>query len=146
MCLYDPNNAEFADVAKKMAAEYGVVVDHEALVANVEKFWQWLRSTYGEPSSIEREVPFIHQRANAQVVSGEIDLLWHCGDKVVLVDYKTYQGAPSNLTNTESEFCAMKYSGQIGLYEEALTQAGCIVEDRLICYISLGVVARLVKK
>lgn len=37
---------------------------------------------------------------------------------------------------------AEKYVGQIALYDEALQRAGNKVVDRLICYLSLGVVIR----
>jgi ATP-dependent exoDNAse (exonuclease V) beta subunit len=60
-----------------------------------------------------------------------------------LVDYKTYQGSPAHLTDENSDLFAGKYAGQIALYEEALTHSGSVIRDRLICYLSLGVIIKM---
>ena len=90
----------------------------------------------------ERELPFSFTNASGQCVNGEIDLVYHAEDGAVLVDYKTYQGEISQLTKVGGDFNAEKYVGQIALYDEALQRAGNKVIDRLICYLSLGVVVR----
>ena len=140
MCLYD-ESADFDSVIARVTAEYGVVVDPAALMAQIGNFWRWMTENYGAPEKVERELPFSHRRSNGQVVSGEIDLLWYTESGDVLVDYKTFQGSPAELTK-EGKFCVSKYSGQIALYEEALLAAKRSVRDRLICYLSLGLIAR----
>ena len=72
----------------------------------------------------------------------EIDLVYRTKEGDVLVDYKTYQGANSHLSNESSDFFAGKYCGQIALYEEALKRDNRQIRDRLICYVSLGTIMR----
>jgi hypothetical protein len=140
MCLWNGGTC----VLEPLAKEYGINADADSMANSITSFWDWMEHTYGKPTKIEREVPFSFVSDNGQVVTGEIDLVYSTAEGVVLLDYKTYQGAPSNLTDKNSGFYAGKYGGQIALYEEALKRKGCTVCDRLICYMSLGIVMRLI--
>ena len=142
MCIWR-DDADFADTVTRLADAYGVQLDAERFIHAVHTFYAWLKTTYGEPLSIDREVPFQFVRDNGQVVHGEIDLLYRTAEGDVLIDYKTYSGAIGNLTNPDNEFYAGKYSGQIATYEEALQRVGRVVRDRLICYFSLGTIVRM---
>jgi ATP-dependent exoDNAse (exonuclease V) beta subunit len=99
-----------------------------------------MEESYGKPIAIERELPFCFSNAKGQIVNGAIDLIYRTEKGDVLVDYKTYQGAVTNLTDADNDFYAGKYCGQIALYEEALKRDGRNVIKRLICYLSLGVI------
>jgi ATP-dependent exoDNAse (exonuclease V) beta subunit len=102
-----------------------------------------MEKTYGKPTSIERELPFSFTNDLGQIITGEIDLVYHTAEGDVLVDYKTYQGSVAQLTDKDSDFYAGKYSGQLALYEEALSRNGASIRDRLICYLSLGVIVKI---
>lgn len=125
-----------------LAASYGVSADVEVVAATIQQFYNWLEQTYGPPTSIERELPFRYVNERGQEINGEIDLVYRTPEGDVLVDYKTYQGKVSHLTDSQSDFCASKYSAQIALYEEALQRHGRTLRARLICYLSLGEVVR----
>ena len=142
LCLYR-DDAAFAERAATMAAAYGVALDGHAFVNSARALYQWLEKSYGPPLAVEREVPFRFPRSNGQIVSGEIDLIYRTAAGDVLIDYKSYPGAVSHLTDPVNAFYAGKYSGQLELYEEALLHDGRMIRDRLICYFSLGAMIRI---
>ena len=43
----------------------------------------------------------------------------------------------------DSDFYAGKYGGQLALYEEALSRNNGNIRERLICYLSLGVIVKI---
>lgn len=137
MCLWNGNKS----IIETLADAYGVKVDVDAVATSVANFWNWMEKTYGKSTRIDRELPFSFANESGQVVTGEIDLVYCTAEGDVLVDYKTYQGSPAHLTDENNEFHAgKKYGSQITLYEEALKRRGSVVRDRLICYLSLGVI------
>ena len=138
MCLWNGGR----NIIAKLAEQYGVMVDVEAVAASIGNFWNWMEKTYGKATAMEREMPFSFVNDNGQVVAGEIDLVYRTAKGDILVDYKTYQGCIAHLTDEDSEFFAGKYAAQISLYEEALKRDGSVIRDRLICYLSLGTVIR----
>lgn len=142
MCIYC-GQADFASIAVDLAQQYGITIDSEALTRSISKFYGRMQEIYGAPDSVEREVPFAFERANGEVVHGEIDMVYRTQEGDVVVDYKTYQGQSANLVDLQSKFYAGKYSGQVEIYEEALRREGRAVRDRVICYISLGRMIRL---
>jgi ATP-dependent exoDNAse (exonuclease V) beta subunit len=128
----------------RLAANYGVAVDSKELSTSVRNFWAWIHNEYGTAVATERELPFSYIRDNGQYVDGEIDLVYRTATKTILVDYKTHQGKVSSILDKgDTKNYVGKYSGQIALYEEALTRAGRKVDDRLICYLSLGTAVRM---
>ena len=139
MCLWNGDK----HIIETLAKAYGVRVDVDAVATSVANFRDWMEKTYGKATQIDRELPFSFVNEGGQVVTGEIDLVYRTAEGDVLVDYKTYQGSPANLTDENSEFFAGKYCGQISLYEEALKRSGSIIRDRLICYLSLGLIVRM---
>ena len=139
LCLWNGDKS----IIGRLAEAYGVRVDVEEVASSIDKFRGWMKETYGEASQIERELPFSFTNELGQVVTGEIDLVYRTDKGDVLVDYKTYQGKSSLLTDEESNFYAGKYCGQLALYEEALKRNGRVVRDRLICYFALGEVVKM---
>ena len=131
-----------ATLIPQLAKSYGVTVNAQDMESTIRKFEAWMKETYGAPIAIERELPFRYVNERGQEVNGEIDLVYRTPEGDVLVDYKTYQGKVSHLTDPQSDFCASKYSAQIALYEEALQRHGRTLRARLICYLSLGEVVR----
>ena len=143
MCLWNGEKG----LIESLAGEYRIKVDAESVAATIEGFWQWMEQRYGKAVSVERELPFCYTNAKGQVITGIIDLLYRTADGDVLVDYKSYRGNVDDLTQVGGAFNAeRKYGGPISLYEEALTQSGYQLSDRLICYLSLGVAIRFTPK
>lgn len=139
ICLWSGDRS----IIGKLAEAYGVNVDIEAVATTITNFWKWMEQTYGKSITIERELPFSFTNDLGQTITGEIDLVYHTAEGVVLVDYKTYQGNVAHLTDKNGEFYAGKYGGQLALYAEALKHSGSTVRDRLICYLSLGVIVQM---
>ena len=139
MCLWNGDRS----IIGKLAEAYGVKVDVEAVAASIENFWAWMEQTYGKYTHIERELPFSFTNDLGQIITGEIDIVYHTAEGDVLVDYKTYQGSVAHLTDKDSDFYAGKYGGQLALYEEALSRNNGNIRDRLICYLSLGVIVKI---
>lgn len=139
MCLWNGDKG----IIDVLAKAYGVKVEVETIALSINNFWSWMEKTYGKATQVDRELPFSFVNESGQVVTGEIDLVYHTTEGSVLVDYKTYQGSSTHLTDENSDFFAGKYSGQISLYEEALQRSGSAIRERLVCYLSLGVIIRM---
>ena len=139
MCLWRGDRS----IIEKLAEAYDVKVDIEAVATSIENFWAWMAQTYGKSISTDRELPFSFTNDLGQIITGEIDLVYHTAEGDVLVDYKTYQGSVAHLTDKDSDFYAGKYGGQLALYEETLKRSGNIVREQLICYLSLGVIVKM---
>ena len=142
MCLWDGSSNDNSNKIEALAAAYGISADIGSVCTSITSFWEWMERQYGKPERLERELPFTFTNDKGHIITGEIDLVYHTGNGAVLVDYKSYQNKEGNLSDEESKFYAGKYSGQIALYEEALKRSGIAVRDRLICYISLGLIFR----
>lgn len=139
MCLWSGDKS----IIETLSKAYGVKADVEAVTTSIENFWVWMEKTYGKAIRVNRELPFSFTNDLAQTITGEIDLVYHTAEGVVLVDYKTYQGSVAHLTDKNSDFFAGKYGGQLALYEEALSRNGSTIRDSLICYLSLGTIVKL---
>ena len=139
MCLWNGDKS----VIETLAKAYGVRVDADTVATSIFNFWNWMEKTYGKATLVDRELPFSFVTESGQIVTGEIDLVYHTSDGDVLLDYKTYQGNLAHLTDKNSNFFAGKYCGQISLYEEALKRRGSVIRDRIICYLSLGVIIKM---
>ena len=140
MCLWNGDKS----IIEPLAKAYGVRVDVDAVATSVTKFWSWMEKTYGRAIQVDRELPFSFTKENGQIVSGEIDLVYRTADGDVLLDYKTYQGSPAHLIDENHDFhTGKKYGAQIVLYEDALKRMGRSIRDRLVCYVSLGVIIKM---
>lgn len=118
----------------------------EKVIASIQWLYDFLSSTYGPATRIEREYPLYYPlQATGQILRGDMDLLWFFKDedeqeKCVLVDYKTFPGKRSELeAHTE------KYYPQLSAYHAALTDAGIVVKDTLVYYPVQAHVRRLMK-
>lgn len=116
----------------------------EQVVYAAEQLYQWLRLTYGDAYTIEHEVPFYIKTDEGQIISGEIDLLWYLNEKeCVLLDFKNYPGAISNLLKPENEKYAGKYAPQLHLYKKVLDENNITTKAVLIYYAVLGCIVEL---
>jgi|GEM_PF-4060040 len=139
MCLWNGDKS----IIETLSNAYGVKLDIEAVATSIINFWNWMEETYGKAISIEREMPFSFTNELGQTVSGEIDLIYRTEKGDVLIDYKTFQGKVKDLTEKDCKFFAGKYGRQIELYRQALKLNNHNVLDCLVCYLSLGVIIKI---
>lgn len=142
LCVYE-DTSDFKEMIPKVAGEYEVAIVAESFMDSAAGMYEWLKNTYGEPIEILRETPFRFMTDKGQEVHGEIDLIYRTKDGDVLIDYKTFPGKITEVTNPNSNSFAGKYSGQLNLYEDAIKRAGYNLRDSLICYFTLGKMIRL---
>lgn len=148
--VYDPTLSHEENVEKATNIRNGnnmrdVISKPDKVITSIEKLYAWLEQTYGKPSSIKHEVPFI-QPLPGQVVHGEIDLLWMLNDReCVLIDFKNFPGSKATITNPDpkNEHYAGKYAAQLKAYRDVLEASGLTVKDALIYYSVMGCVVRL---
>lgn len=148
--VYDPTLSHEENVEKATNIRNGnnmrdVISKPDKVITSIEKLYAWLEQTYGKPSSIKHEVPFI-QPLPGQVVHGEIDLLWYLNDhECVLIDFKNFPGSKATITNPDpkNEHYAGKYAAQLKAYRDVLEASGLTVKDALIYYSVMGCVVRL---
>lgn len=148
--VYDPTLSHEENVEKATNIRNGnnmrdVISKPDKVITSIEKLYAWLEQTYGKPSSIKHEVPFI-QPLPGQVVHGEIDLLWMINDReCVLIDFKNFPGSKATITNPDpkNEHYAGKYAAQLKAYRDVLELSGFTVRDALIYYSVMGCVVRL---
>ena len=117
-------------------------------VACIESFFDWLDAnpSYGVVIGVEHEVPFRYTDREGRVFSGSMDLVWRTEKGCVLVDYKTFPGARSELFNRNSEHWAGKYASQLGVYADALSASDWKTPlDSLLYYPVEGLVLRVKK-
>ncbi len=148
--VYDPALSREENVARATRIRngnnmYEVIPDVDKVVTSIEHLYAWLEATYGNPTSIKHEVPFI-QPLPGQVVHGEIDLLWYLSDReCVLVDFKNFPGSKDTITNPDpgNRHYAGTYASQLQAYRDVLSASGLTVRDTLIYYSVMGCPVRL---
>jgi hypothetical protein len=95
-----------------------------------------------------REVPFVLSRASAPgdaqtgpLATGRVDLVYHDGNELVVVDYKT----DKDVTEETAEAHALEHhSGQAEVYSQALASAtGLPVREVVFVYCRAGVEVRM---
>ncbi len=83
----------------------------------------YLCNNFGKGTTEYHELPFMHKQ-EGQIVRGSMDLVWETSDGCVLVDFKSFPGVESEVTNTDSKFFAGKYKPQFDCYRAALEAVG----------------------
>ena len=110
------------------------ILNANEVITVVRALYDYLTAQYDVPTSVEHEVPFSFVRENGQLLRGEIDLLWHTKDGVVLVDYKNIQGEEANPEH---------YASQMEAYREVLKSAGLKCKGIILFYATLGQIIEL---
>ena len=146
-CAPGKHEANLA-VAESTLKGYGIL-DADApgkAVACIEAFFDWLAANpvYGIVTGVEHEVPFRYTDREGRIFSGSMDLVWRTEKGCVLVDYKTFPGARSELFNRNSEHWAGKYASQLGVYADALSASDWKTPlDSILYYPVEGLVLRV---
>ena len=114
------------------------ILNAKEVIGAIRSLYDYLIQKYGAPTSIAHEVPFSFVRKNGQLLRGEIDLLWHTADGVVLVDYKNIQGEVANPEH---------YASQMEAYREVIESAGGLTcKGIVLFYATLGQIIELKSK
>lgn len=135
---YDPaaDKKATTDMAANIISSYNLstAIKAEDVVEAIESLYKYLNTQYGQPTSVAHEVPFSIKRENGQLLRGEIDLLWHTPDGVVLVDYKNTKKEEANPEH---------YAGQMAAYREAIEASGLALKGIVLFYATLGKIINL---
>jgi ATP-dependent exoDNAse (exonuclease V) beta subunit len=116
------------------SAKLTEILKAEDVIKAIRSLYDYLTKEHGAPTSIGHEVPFSFVRKNGQLLRGEIDLLWHTEDGIVLVDYKNIQGEEAN---------AEHYASQMEAYREIIESAGHKCKGIVLFYATLGQIIEL---
>ncbi len=116
------------------SAKLTEILKAEEVIKAVRSLCDYLNREHGTPTSIAHEVPFSIARKNGQLLRGEIDLLWHTEDGVVLVDYKNIQGEEANPEH---------YASQMEAYREVIESVGLRCKGIVLFYATLGQIIEL---
>ena len=116
------------------SAKLTEILKAEEVIKAVRSLYDYLNREHGTPTSIGHEVPFSFVRKNGQLLRGEIDLLWHTEDGVVLVDYKNIQGEEANPEH---------YASQMEAYREVIESVGLKCKGIVLFYATLGQIIEL---
>ena len=111
------------------------ILNAKEVIVAIRSLYDHLTKQYGAPTSVGHEVPFSYVRNNGQLLRGEIDLLWHTSDGVVLVDYKNIQGDEANPEH---------YAAQMEAYREVIRAAKFNCKAIVLFYATLGKIIELV--
>ena len=135
---YDASMVEQTSVSMAQrlieSAKLTEILKAEEVIKAIRSLYDYLNREHGTPTSIAHEVPFSIVRKNGQLLRGEIDLLWHTEDGVVLVDYKNIQGEEANPEH---------YASQMEAYREVIESAGLKCKGIVLFYATLGQIIEL---
>lgn len=93
-----------------------------------------------EPVAMYREMP-LRMGKGSNIIVGTADLVLECKNGIFLIDYKSYPGKLSNVSDPNDEHFAGIYSGQLKTYAEMLEAAlGKKVIRKMIYYPVIGVI------
>ena len=119
-----------------------VLSDAHAVVAAREYLIHWLADRYGKATHEHHELPFMHQVAD-QIVHGSMDLVYETAQGCVLVDFKTFPGTETDVTEPENSHYAGKYKTQFDCYRAALEAAGKQVIAQYVYYPVNGMIVSI---
>ena len=135
-CNPSMDDAQATEMAQRIIKSVNLseILKAEEVIKAIRSLYDYLNQEHGTPTSIAHEVPFSFVRENGQLLRGEIDLLWHTKDGVVLVDYKNIQGEEANPEH---------YASQMEAYREVLRSAGLACKGIVLFYATLGQIIEL---
>ena len=114
------------------AFELDQAIAPEDMVESAQSFMKELDQRFAPKSKLV-EVPFHHTRPNGQSIQGFMDLLLETEKGWILIDHKTFPGAPS-----EYEAKALSYSGQLACYRSFMEDIGKPITETWVNFVSGG--------
>ena len=99
-----------------------------------------------KPVKAYRELP-LRMGKGDNIIIGTADLVLEFEDGLYLIDYKSYRGGKSNVTDKNDKHFAGIYAGQLKTYAEMLESAmGRKVTRKMIYYPVIGIIVELKKE
>ena len=142
--LFLKNKSSFQDDVKRMNMINEVGIDVTSFVANTSNFQSYINTTF----SILKEYPefYMEKFIGNKKATGEADLVLELQSELVLIDYKSFPGKKEDIFNADSAFYAGKYSGQLNLYKEMLSDYFVKpVKHQFIYYVVQGILVEVIQ-
>jgi ATP-dependent helicase/nuclease subunit A len=98
-----------------------------SLLEMADRLWKWIDSTWSGATLI-RELPMQMRTEQGSTMTGTADLVLDLGDRLVLIDHKSFPGAREQAVEV-----AAGYAGQLGAYRRMLETA--TGKPVIACYI-----------
>ena len=136
MYLKDQPHFEKAVANMGLLDELGV--DRTLFIGSVKKFNDYIQETFS-PINQYAEIP-LEMEIEGKLYTGEADLVLELENELILVDYKSYAGPSSFITNTSSDYYVGKYLGQLNIYNTMLNDYfdGKKVSKMIVYYLIQG--------
>jgi ATP-dependent exoDNAse (exonuclease V) beta subunit len=137
--LYAKNKSYFQRNVTALNTNNKLGLDEQKFVENTHKFEDFIQATF-KPL---KQFPELHLEKiiGNQKAVGEADLVLELDNELVLIDYKSFPGKKEEIFSTTSEFYAGKYSGQLELYTQMLSDfSPKPITRKLIYYVVQGLV------
>ena len=136
MYLKDQPHFEKAVANMGLLDELGV--DRALFIGSVKKFNDYIQETFS-PINQYAEIP-LEMEIEGKLYTGEADLVLELENELILVDYKSYAGPSSFITNTSSDYYVGKYLGQLNIYNTMLNDYfdGKKVSKMIVYYLIQG--------
>lgn len=140
--LYVSRSNHFYSAVQSMKALQKLSIDLNIFQSNTKKFWEYLHLTYS-PEKTFNEL-YLTGYFGHEYIKGEADLVLEKENELVLIDYKSFPGKSSDLTDSSSNFYAGKYLGQLNTYKRMLEKRfDKPVKTMLIYYLVQGVIVEI---
>ena len=142
--LFLKNKSSFREDVIRMNVINEIGIDVTSFIENTSNFQSYLNTTF----SILKEYPefFMEKFIGNKKATGEADLVLELQNELVLIDYKSFPGKKEDIFNSNSAFYAGKYSGQLNLYKEMLSDYfDKPVKHQFIYYVVQGILVEIVK-
>lgn len=125
LCAHHPEmkDSEQLQLVERLLENFGFtgILSPDNLLSTIRMFHEWVDRSY-KAARHHKEYPLMVEKGS-QLLTGIADLVIETTDRILLVDYKTFQGHSDPAKNREScEWRARGYSGQMALYKEMLQQ------------------------
>ena len=140
--LYAKNKTYFQRNVSSLNSNNKLGIDEQKFVENTKKFEDFIQSTF-KPLKQFPEL-YLEKMIGNQKAVGEADLVLELDNELILIDYKSFPGKRDEIFSKNSEFYAGKYSGQLDLYTQMLTDfSSKQVTRKIIYYVVQGVIVEI---
>ena len=143
-CTGDPTHD--IQTAQQMIASFHfekVLPDAQAVIQARQYLLQWLTNKYGTFTVQHHELAFMH-KVDDQIVRGSMDLVWETEKGCILIDFKTFPGTETAVTEENNAHFAGNYKPQFDCYQAALEAAGKKVLAAYVYYPLNGMIVEMV--
>lgn len=120
-----------------------ILPDAQAIIAARQYLIRWLTGKHDACITKYHELTFTHEVGD-QIVRGSMDLVWETKEGCVLVDFKTFPGTVTLVTEEDNVHYAGNYKPQFDCYRSALEAAGKQVVAEYVYYPLNGMIVEMI--